>query len=71
MHLVSRRAQTVAISRAEINVRFERDESIWTESSYKYEPGEIEELVSGAGFRSHAQWTDPEARFALTLFVAE
>jgi dimethylhistidine N-methyltransferase len=71
MHLFSRRTQTVAIPRAEVRVHFERDESIWTESSYKYEPGEIEELVSGAGFRSHAQWTDPEARFALTLFVAE
>jgi hypothetical protein len=29
------------------------------------------ELVSEAGFRSHAQWVEPDARFALTLFVVE
>jgi hypothetical protein len=26
--------------------------------------------VSAAGFRSHAQWMDPDAGFALTLFLA-
>ncbi|HEX9287821.1 MAG TPA: L-histidine N(alpha)-methyltransferase [Thermoanaerobaculia bacterium] len=71
MHLVSLRDQIVQIRRAGVDVRFEKGESIWTESSYKYEPHEVVELVSAAGFRSHAQWTDPEARFALTLFVAE
>jgi len=71
MHLVSRAAQTVRISRADAVVTFERGESIWTESSYKYEPHEIVELVRSAGFESHVQWIDPEARFALTLFVAE
>ena len=71
MHLVSVRPQTVAIPRAGVEVRFEDGESIWTESSYKYEPQEVIELVSAAGFASHGQWIDPEARFALTLFVAE
>ena len=71
MHLVSVRPQTVAIPRSGVEVRFEDGESIWTESSYKYEPQEIIELVSAAGFASPGQWIDPEARFALTLFVAE
>jgi L-histidine Nalpha-methyltransferase len=71
MHLVSARPQTVRIARSGVDVAFEDGESIWTESSYKYEPREIVEVVSAAGFRSHAQWTDPDARFALTLFVAE
>jgi L-histidine N-alpha-methyltransferase len=71
MHLASVRPQTVSIPRSGVEVRFEDGESIWTESSYKYETHEIVELVSGAGFRSHAQWTDPDARFALTLFIAE
>jgi dimethylhistidine N-methyltransferase len=71
MHLVSLTRQAVWIPRSDVTVSFEKGESIWTESSYKYEPGEVVELVSGAGFRSHAEWTDPEARFALTLFVAE
>ena len=71
MHLVSLRDQSAQIRRAGISVAFEASESIWTESSYKYEPHEVVELVSAAGFHSHAQWTDPEARFALTLFLAE
>jgi dimethylhistidine N-methyltransferase len=71
MHLVSVRPQTVSIPRAGIDVAFDDGESIWTESSYKYEPAEIMELVSEAGFRSHAQWVEPDARFALTLFVTE
>jgi dimethylhistidine N-methyltransferase len=71
MHLVSVRPQTVNIPRAGVEVRFADRESIWTESSYKYEPEEIIELVSETGFRLHAQWVDPDARFALTLFVTE
>jgi L-histidine N-alpha-methyltransferase len=71
MHLVSVRTQTVSIPRSGVDVAFDDGESIWTESSYKYEPAEIMELVSEAGFRLHAQWVDPDARFALTLFVAE
>ena len=31
----------------------------------------IIDLVTGAGYRSHSQWVDPDARFALTLFMAE
>ena len=71
MHLVSVRPQTVVIPRSGVEVRFEDGESIWTESSYKYEPQEVVEVVSSAGFNAQGQWIDPEARFALTLFVAE
>ena len=71
MHLVSVRPQTVSIPLSGVEVDFEDGESIWTESSYKYEPQEVVELVSSAGFVSHAQWVDPEARFALTVFIAE
>jgi dimethylhistidine N-methyltransferase len=70
MHLVSVRPQTVPIGRAGVDVKFEDGESIWTESSYKYEPREVVELVSSAGFSSHEQWIEPAARFALTLFLA-
>jgi dimethylhistidine N-methyltransferase len=71
MHLVSVRPQTVPIGRAGVEVKLEDGESIWTESSYKYEPREVVELVSSAGFSSHEQWIEPAARFALTLFLAE
>lgn len=70
MHLVSRREQVVSIPRAECAVRFGAGEPIWTESSYKYTPEEVHALGGGAGFRARDQWIDPDARFALTLFVA-
>jgi L-histidine N-alpha-methyltransferase len=71
MHLVSRTDQTVVIPRADCSVRFAAGEAIWTESSYKYTPEEVNALGAGAGFRSRQQWLDPDARFALTLFAAE
>jgi len=71
MHLVSRKAQRVRIPRARATVRFARKERIWTESSYKYTPEQIVDMGRFARFRSHEQWIDPDARFALTLFVAE
>ena len=69
MHLVSRRAQTVRIPRAGCEVSFGEGEAIWTESSYKYDAGEIIETVEAQGLRCHEQWIEPEARFALTLFL--
>jgi L-histidine N-alpha-methyltransferase len=69
MHLVSRRAQTVRIPRAGCEVAFARGEPIWTESSYKYDAGELSAMVEARGFRCHAQWIEPDARFALTLFL--
>lgn len=70
MHLVSLADQTVSIPRAGCSVRFAAGETIWTESSYKYTPQEVLSLGAAAGFRSRDQWIDPDARFALTLFVA-
>lgn len=71
MHLVSLVEQTVRVPRAQLTVRFEREEPIWTESSYKYEPAQILGMGAAAGFASRHQWIDRDARFALTLFVAE
>jgi uncharacterized SAM-dependent methyltransferase len=68
MHLESRRDQEVGIRAAEITVRFARGERIWTESSYKYHPPQIERLGATAGFAVAEQWIDREAEFALTLF---
>ncbi|HTR04050.1 MAG TPA: L-histidine N(alpha)-methyltransferase [Thermoanaerobaculia bacterium] len=69
MHLVSRQAQTVRIPRADRTVSFAAGEAIWTESSYKYHADEIVDVVERGGFRCHEQWIEPEARFALTLFL--
>jgi uncharacterized SAM-dependent methyltransferase len=68
MHLVSRSPQRVRIEAAGLDVTFEPEESIWTESSYKYEPGAIIQEGLTAGFSSAEQWIDDHARFALTRF---
>jgi dimethylhistidine N-methyltransferase len=63
MHLVSLRAQSVIVAGEPI--AFERGESIWTESSYKYAPGELAALAGEAGFAVAHWWTDDAARFAV------
>jgi L-histidine N-alpha-methyltransferase len=70
MHLVSLAAQDVHVAASELTIAFEPGESIWTESSYKYEPDRIRLLVEHAGFVQRDQWIDERARFALTLFEA-
>lgn len=70
MHLESTRAQTVHIPAAELTVSFEAGERIWTENSYKYTPAQIERMGTDTGFTSRAQWTELDARFALTLLTA-
>jgi uncharacterized SAM-dependent methyltransferase len=67
MHLVSRRRQTVRIPGAGIRLELQASESIWTESSYKYQPADIVRMIERAGFEATAQWVDERARFALTL----
>jgi dimethylhistidine N-methyltransferase len=71
MHLESLAAQTVRIPRADCVVAFSPGERIWTESSYKYDVDQIGRMGAGAGFRLHQQWIEPDARFALALFVAD
>jgi len=68
MHLRSRCAQTVTV--AGVEVSFAAGETIWTESSHKYAPGEIEEMALASGFGCEAQWTDDEWAFADTLLIA-
>jgi dimethylhistidine N-methyltransferase len=69
MHLVSRTAQTVSVAAAGISVPFARGEHIWTESSYKYEPDQVERMGAETGFALRDQWIDRDARFALSLMV--
>jgi L-histidine N-alpha-methyltransferase len=69
MHLVSVRRQRVAIRGAGLELTFEPDERIWTESSYKYRPEQVIALGTAAGFAESAQWVDRDAGFALTRFT--
>ncbi|HUR95897.1 MAG TPA: L-histidine N(alpha)-methyltransferase [Gemmatimonadales bacterium] len=70
MHLESRRDQRVTIAQARVAVEFGEGERIWTESSYKYEPSQIDRMAEDAGFVTSEQWIDNDARFALTLLTA-
>lgn len=70
MHLVSTRQQLVRIAAADLEIEFQKDEWIWTESSYKYEPEQVLSEGRHAGFKDGEQWIDEDARFALTLFKA-
>ena len=69
MHLVSRVRQTVTIKAAGTSVSFTPGEHIWTESSYKYEPDQIEQMGVDTGFALRDQWIDEDARFALSLMI--
>jgi dimethylhistidine N-methyltransferase len=71
MHLESLSEQTVSLPGADYRVRFTAGESIWTESSYKYESDGVAALGVAAGFALRDQWVDGEARFAVTVFDAE
>jgi len=67
MHLVAARAQQVRIPGASLEVAFEQGETIWTESSYKFEPEAVVRMLEAAGFRRIDRWIDAAAGFALTL----
>jgi dimethylhistidine N-methyltransferase len=71
MHLRSKKNQQVTIPGSELVVEFVEGESIWTESSHKFSPGEVRRLAENAGFRCRAQWIDEEWPFAESLLVAE
>ena len=70
MHLVSTRRQAVSIFAADTVASFEAGETIWTESSYKYQPDQIDVMAAVAGFDVGEVWIDAEVRFALALLQA-
>ena len=67
MHLVSLRRQVVRVEAAGLELTLEADESIWTESSYKYREATVALVVERAGFEPVLRWIDAEDRFDLTL----
>jgi dimethylhistidine N-methyltransferase len=71
MHLRSRQRQAVTIPAAELFLEFQKDETIWTESSHKYSPEEVSWMAEHTGFRCEAQWIDDRWPFAESLLIAE
>ena len=70
MHLVSTRRQGVRIPGASLEITLDEGETIWTESSYKYQPDGLVASLERTGFHRVNQWIDAADRFALTLVRA-
>lgn len=71
MHLRSTRSQTVHVPAASLRLMLNEDETIWTESSHKYQAEEIPAMAARTGFRCDGQWIDREWPFAQNLLIAE
>jgi len=70
MHLRSLQRQTVHVPAASLRLMLNEDETIWTESSHKYQAEEIAGMAARTGFRCEGQWIDNEWPFAQNLLIA-
>ncbi len=70
MHLRSKVWQRITIRKAGFRFYMREGETIWTESSHKYDPQEVIQMGERAGYRCAGQWLDSEWPFAQTLFFA-
>ncbi len=70
MHLVAREPQSVRVGALGLALRFAAGDSIWTESSYKFLPGELTRLGLECGFGAAGEWTDADWPFTLTLLAS-
>jgi dimethylhistidine N-methyltransferase len=68
MHLVSLDTQHVMVDGDRVS--FEQGEPIWTESSYKYSPEELEGCAREAGFALRQKWCDRRRWFMVGFFEA-
>jgi|CZKL01.1.fsa_nt_gi L-histidine N-alpha-methyltransferase len=67
MHLESLVCQNNRIPTLDLDLSFAYGETIHTENSYKYRPGQTEELLAAAGFAPEMTWTDQQGWFAVCL----
>jgi L-histidine Nalpha-methyltransferase len=70
MHLRSQVEQVVHFG-SDFSVHFLRNETIWTESSYKFRAGDLIQLARRTGFTCKVQWIDREWPFAQSVFIAD
>jgi L-histidine Nalpha-methyltransferase len=69
MHLESRVSQIVPIEALGRGVSLHAGERIHTENSYKFDRGQLERLLAGAGLALREQWLDRQGWFSLSLAV--
>lgn len=70
LYLVSLARQTVRIQAIDVEASFEEGETIYTESSYKFDLERLAELARAPGFSLEQTWFDSARRFSFNLFVA-
>jgi dimethylhistidine N-methyltransferase len=71
MHLRSLRRQRVKVAAAGLSFAMQDGETIWTESSHKYQPREVIAMAERTGFRCDGQWIDDEWPFAQNLLLVD
>jgi len=71
MRLRARTAQSVALPALDLTVEFAEGEEVRTEISAKFRREGVATELGAAGFALAEWWTDPEARFALSLAQAD
>jgi len=70
MHLRSTAWQRVTIRKAGLRVHLREGETIWTESSHKYEPEQVVRMGERSDYHCAGQWFDAEWPLAQSLFFA-
>jgi L-histidine Nalpha-methyltransferase len=70
MHLRSMADQQIRIPAASFVFNISNGETIWTESSHKYNCQEVVTMGERAGFSCNGQWVDREWPFSQSLFLA-
>jgi L-histidine N-alpha-methyltransferase len=67
MHLVPGSTQEVRLRRLGLHIRVSPDESIWTESCYKFTRAGAQAMLEDAGLRLERWHVDPDAYFAVAV----
>lgn len=70
MHLRSQCEQQVTIAALDHTFAFRHGETIWTESSHKYQRADLHALADSTGWAPALEWLDTEWPFAEVLWIA-
>jgi uncharacterized SAM-dependent methyltransferase len=71
IHLVSHEPQIVRVRALDLEVSFEKGETIRTENSYKFDRDQLSVLARDTGFSLARTWFDQDHLFSFNMFVAQ
>lgn len=70
MHLRAEHSCRVHLARLDLDIEFAAGETIWTESSHRFDVQELRDVAAATGFTVAEQWVDAAWPFAQTLLEA-